>query len=382
MSGPTGERWFVRLGSRRSGPFDLDRLRLMARRGSLTPSHALSRDGVTWSSAGALAGLFPETARSPDRLPDTQAPVEAPEQVAPVARPTRPAGARPGQAVMPLTEGGSDDGWPVEPAIVRRPGRRQVSATAAVVAAVLASSVALVLPTGMREDGTSTWWWSDGIDSVIVRCAAAACMVAAAVTAMAGSRAAWSKALAAVSLACAAASAVPMLSQCPGSAPAAVALPVIAVLIAWTSHPRPPQGVTAGSMALGALIALAALVLGAWDAVRGKPSATVLGLCVAGALLAACSGLLASLAARSLASRRHGLEAEVRVRGATSGVLAIASMGAASLAGLSSDSATRSVPAAVSACLAVCLSVVGWAELRRFVAAGRDTLPAKEGRQP
>jgi hypothetical protein len=50
--------WFVRFAGRRSGPFDAERLRTMARRKALTRMHAVSVDGTTWASAVTLRAVF------------------------------------------------------------------------------------------------------------------------------------------------------------------------------------------------------------------------------------------------------------------------------------------------------------------------------------
>jgi hypothetical protein len=49
--------WFVRFAGRRSGPFDAERLRTMARRKALTRMHAVSVDGTTWASAVTLRAV-------------------------------------------------------------------------------------------------------------------------------------------------------------------------------------------------------------------------------------------------------------------------------------------------------------------------------------
>ena len=41
-------QWYVRFAGRVTGPFDLDRVRTMARRGAITRMHFLSKDGKSW----------------------------------------------------------------------------------------------------------------------------------------------------------------------------------------------------------------------------------------------------------------------------------------------------------------------------------------------
>ena len=50
--------WFVRFAGRRSGPFDAERLRTLARRGALTRMHSLSVDGKRWTQATAVRAVF------------------------------------------------------------------------------------------------------------------------------------------------------------------------------------------------------------------------------------------------------------------------------------------------------------------------------------
>ena len=50
--------WFVRFAGRRTGPFDAERLRILARRGALSRVHALSIDGKVWSAATTVRAVF------------------------------------------------------------------------------------------------------------------------------------------------------------------------------------------------------------------------------------------------------------------------------------------------------------------------------------
>lgn len=52
------ERYYVRLGGRVSGPFDLPTLQQQIRRGLLSRLHQVSSDRATWQSAGSVEGLF------------------------------------------------------------------------------------------------------------------------------------------------------------------------------------------------------------------------------------------------------------------------------------------------------------------------------------
>ena len=50
--------WFVRFAGRRTGPFDAERLRILAQRGALSRVHALSVDGKVWSAATTVRAVF------------------------------------------------------------------------------------------------------------------------------------------------------------------------------------------------------------------------------------------------------------------------------------------------------------------------------------
>ena len=50
--------WFVRFAGRRSGPFDAERLRTLARRGALTRMHSVSADGKAWVPATSVRAVF------------------------------------------------------------------------------------------------------------------------------------------------------------------------------------------------------------------------------------------------------------------------------------------------------------------------------------
>jgi len=55
---PAGERFYVRLRDRTTGPFDLTVLQRMARQGQLSRLHQLSIDQQSWKPAASIEGLF------------------------------------------------------------------------------------------------------------------------------------------------------------------------------------------------------------------------------------------------------------------------------------------------------------------------------------
>ena len=59
-----GERYYVRLRGKVSGPFDLATLQRQARQGQVSRLHQVSTDQVTWRGAGTVQGLFNPAAGS------------------------------------------------------------------------------------------------------------------------------------------------------------------------------------------------------------------------------------------------------------------------------------------------------------------------------
>jgi serine/threonine protein kinase len=55
---PSGERFYIRLRDRTTGPFDLTVLQRMARQGQLSRLHQLSTDQQSWKPAASVEGLF------------------------------------------------------------------------------------------------------------------------------------------------------------------------------------------------------------------------------------------------------------------------------------------------------------------------------------
>ena len=66
-------KYFIRLGSRVSGPVYEPELRKMAATGQITRLHMISENSRDWQPASEIEGLFPKAEEKPERLAQTQA---------------------------------------------------------------------------------------------------------------------------------------------------------------------------------------------------------------------------------------------------------------------------------------------------------------------
>lgn len=83
------EQYFIRVRGRVQGPFDIDRLHLLAKRGQFSRLHEVSSDGTAWSRASDHPELFPSPAETARRVPVG---TRSPEAAAPnAAAPPEPA---------------------------------------------------------------------------------------------------------------------------------------------------------------------------------------------------------------------------------------------------------------------------------------------------
>jgi hypothetical protein len=147
--------WFVRFAGRRSGPFDVERLRTMARRKALTRMHAVSVDGTTWASAVTLRAVFNADGSV------VSGPALAVEHEAEEDR-----------------FGDLPDGEPLElPSAARAARRGSALVRPAVISALALATVVLALPTWRDASGAVGWWWSEGAIALTLRALAALSVV-------------------------------------------------------------------------------------------------------------------------------------------------------------------------------------------------------------
>ncbi len=57
-----GLQWLVRFGDKVRGPYDLEELKQLRKRGELGRFHLVSIDGDTWEKAMTLPGVFASSA--------------------------------------------------------------------------------------------------------------------------------------------------------------------------------------------------------------------------------------------------------------------------------------------------------------------------------
>lgn len=79
--------YFIRQGGRSRGPFSIEKLHDLARRGRFSRFHEVSLDGQTWRRAGEVPELFPQADPAKARKPRS-APLGAVDSAAPMGSPT------------------------------------------------------------------------------------------------------------------------------------------------------------------------------------------------------------------------------------------------------------------------------------------------------
>lgn len=331
MSGP----WFVRLGSRRAGPFDAERLRVMAQRGALTRTHAVSADGKAWVRAGTLRAVF-----------NADGSVVAPG--------TRPIDVEP-DADEAAGFGAIPEGEPMELPSIGAPRARVGSARVrpAVIGALVLATAALAMPTSRDEAGAVAWWWSEGALAIAVRGLSAAATIGAWVVAFMAPEPARSASVAAVAAVLAAAASATLVPWAPWAAMLGPLVAVSAVLVALDAAGSRSVA-TVGKVAMGAAallgggsLVVAILQGGGWEIAGG-----VLGLLGAAGIGAA--GLEAVRGAQA----RPGRVFWSCVGGA---VGALAGMFAGAFGALGGTAPMQAAEAATSACLVLSFATLAWA---------------------
>jgi hypothetical protein len=328
--------WFVRFAGRRSGPFDAERLRTLARRGALTRMHSVSADGKAWVSATSVRAVFNadgsvvasgaravEVAEDDrpdfDEIPD--APLELPRAMARAAL---------GSALV-------------------RP---------VVLCALVLATVMLAMPTSRDESGALAWWWSEGAADITVRGLCAVAVLGGWVIAFLAPEPARAASVAAVAAVLAAAASLGLL-HAHWAIFAVLLVPASALLVALDAAG------SAGSRTMGgASIAVAAL-MGIATAVT--VALTPAGWSIAGAVLAVVgAGALGFAGFRAM--KRPGPSAEGVFWGSVAGATgALGAAFAAAFGGLAGPQPMDGAKAAVTACLVLAFSAISWASVHEAV---------------
>ena len=334
VPGGTGP-WFIRFSGRRSGPFDAERLRTLARRGALTRMHSLSTDGRSWVPATSVRAVF-----------------QADGSV--VAAGTGTIGLEEEQTGW---EGELPEGEPLELPLASVPRRAFGSALVrpAVICALVLATVMLAMPTSRDESLEVAWWWSEGALAVTVRGMCAAAVLSFWVIAFLAPEPARAASVAAVAAVLAAASGLSLVSWAPWAVLIGLLVPVSALLVALdAAGSASARSVGAGAVASASLLGLAGIGLAVWHCSAWS---------IAGAVLGA-GGAAALGFAGFRAVRRPGPGADgvfwSCVGGATG---CMAALFAAAFEGLSGPAPMQGAGAAVSACLVLAFSVVAWASV-------------------
>ena len=330
--------WFVRFAGRRTGPFDAERLRTLARRGALTRMHALSVDGKSWKPATEVRAVF-----------NADGSVVAAGVAAVGIEPDEPAFG----ADLP-------DAGPLElPSIASRRALGSALVRPAVLCALALATIMLALPTSRDESGALAWWWSEGPLSVAVRGLCAFAVLGAWVVAFLPPEPARAASVSAVAAVLAAAGALALATWAPWALVMALLVPVAALLVALDAAGSAGAR-TMGMVALvvASLMGIALVLLGIYWFSAWALVGMILGAVGAGAL--GWSG--------HRAFRRNGPSADGVFWGGVVGATgALACVFAAAFGGLTGDVPMQGAQGAVSACLVLAFSTVSWAAVHEAV---------------
>lgn len=325
--------WFVRFAGRRTGPFDAERLRTLARRGALTRMHSLSTDGKAWAAATTVRAVF-----NPDGtvVASGQGAVGIDDAAGPLD------GELPESSAIEL---------PPVPSARRATGSALVRPV--VLCALVLATVALSMPTSRDESGALAWWWSEGALGVAVRGLCSAAVLGGWVIAFLAPEPARAASVAAVAAVLAAAGGASLAPWAPWALVSALLVPVAALLVALDaagSRAARTMGIAAAVVA--AVVGLAGIALGVLWLSAWSIAGTV--------LLAAGAGSVAWAGIR--AARRPGPSADGVFWGCVAGATcALAAVFAAAFGALGGPLPMDGAQAAVAACLVLAFSAVAWA---------------------
>lgn len=343
--------WFVRFAGRRTGPFDAERLRTLARRGALTRMHALSVDGKSWMPATEIRAVF-----------NANGSVVAAGVAAVGIEPDTDQGAF--GADLP-------DSGPLElPLISSRRSLGSALVRPAVLCALALATIMLALPTSRDESGALSWWWSEGPLSVSVRGLCAFAVLGAWVVAFLPPEPARAASVSAVAAVLAGAGALALATWAPWALVMAILVPVAALLVALDAAGSAGAR-TMGMVALvvASLMGIALVVLGIYWFSTWALVGMILGAIGAGAL-----GW-----AGHCAFRRTGPNANGVFWGGVIGATgALACVFAAAFGGLTGDVPMQGAQGAVSACLVLAFSTISWAAVHEAVESSH-LLPTADG---
>lgn len=335
--------WFVRFAGRRSGPFDAERLRTLARRGALTRMHAVSVDGRAWSPATSLRAVFNEDGT-----------VVAPGAAGAMSLEVEADGSPDDFAAIP-------DSGTIElpPSVPMRARLGSARVRPVVLCAMLLATVMLALPTSRDEAGAVAWWWHEGPISISVRGLAALAVLVGWVVAFLPPEPARAASVAGVAAVLSAASAASLAPWAPWASLLAPLVPIAAILVAFDAAGA------ASVRLMGKFAASAAVLFGLGAVAFGvlRPStwsivSIALGAVGMGAL--AWAGVHAARAAAPSTDR-------VFWGGIVAATGAMGALFAAAFGGLAGEVPMQGAEAAAAACLVLAFATLSWAAVHETV---------------
>jgi hypothetical protein len=328
--------WFVRIGGRRSGPFDAERLRILARRGALTRVHSVSADGRNWTQATSLRDVFNEDG-----------------SVVIAGKPSfeEPADEEAGFDSIP-------DASIEFPYPMVRPALGAALVRPVVIAALLLGAAMLAMPTSRDDAGALAWWWSEGAADIAVRGLCAVALLGGGVTVFLAPEPVRASSVAAVAAVLAAAASLGLM-HAPWAVFAVLLVPAAAMLVALdASGSAGVRAIGVGSLAVSAAVGISAVLS------MVSPRS---GWALCGAALAA-AGSVALGVSGVRALRCSGPNASGVFK--SSVAAAVGGLGAAfvsALGALIGPEPMTAAKAAVTSCLVLAFSAVSWASVHEAV---------------
>ncbi len=261
-------RWFIRFAGERSGPFDVERLRVLARRGQLTQMHSVSTDGRTWAPATSLREVFGADGAIVSHASPASGTVSADDD--------NPFGDLPGLPDQVLA---------LPPEVPFRAPLGSARVRPVVLCALGMATVMLCLPTSRDDAGHLGWWWSEGPLAVSLRGLGAAATVGGWFVAVLAPEPARGAAVAGVAALLSATAAACLATWAPWAAFLAPLVPMSAILVALDSACAPSLRTAGRIMAVGSiLVGLAAAVMVALNLSGWSITAGALGLAASAAM--------------------------------------------------------------------------------------------------
>lgn len=147
MSDKASRSWRMRLGALVQGPYTLEQLRVMAKRGELSRIHSVSADGVSWVDASAVRELWSDAKGSREHSAPSSA-LQSPDDP--------PLAESDFEAAVP--RGSRWSAAATARANTMVVGGLRVSIVAVDIACVLVIGLCVLLPVGRGAEGVR-WWW-------------------------------------------------------------------------------------------------------------------------------------------------------------------------------------------------------------------------------